>query len=429
MPARTKEQDPVAIRINDRLDKLRSDSSSNRGLSGVHDRLHKVNPVEPVILAVGPRFHGRRKLQEMEKQKFRYFKQLVERNINNMTGLNEYVNEIRGLEARAREFYQLDDQMASINSDDLAEILLIDGCFIVELLRKYKNRAQLRGDDPIFRLDQLRFVLRRDLILLENQLPFFVLDHLFRKTRGPGEEDHLIPLALAFLEQIMPNQKLEVVNYIGSHEVKHLLGLVHSSWGHRFVQALGETNRVSQDDVEDIWEFIESATELKEAGVELKMMKSRSNLFSIQFNKKTGVLEMPCLCIGDYTQFPLRNLLAYEQDHLQADDQPKYVGHYLAFINCLVQSPKDVQLLRQKRVIESWLGDDAAVYNMLKGVYRFVLISAGNYSYSRVCMDVNHYCKRHRDDWMTKLKIGGGFLLFLTLVQTLFTIVSCFKGN
>ena len=94
-----------------------------------------------------------------------------------------------------------------------------------------------------------------------------------------------------------------------------------------------------------------------------------------------------------------------------------------------MQSPKDVQLLRQKRVIDSWLGDDAAVYNMLKGVYRFVLISAGNYSYSRVCMDVNRYCKRHRDGWMRKLQIGGGFILFLTLVQTVFTVVSCFKGN
>ncbi|XP_052206325.1 UPF0481 protein At3g47200-like [Diospyros lotus] len=418
-----RERDPVSVRIDDKLGRL-SDSSSNGCLFRVHNRLHKVNPYEPAIVAIGPYHRGNNELQEMEKQKLRYLKQLLGRTSWNT--VDKYVTEILGMEAKAREFYHL--ETSGFNRDELVEMLVLDGCFVIELFRKYKINGLSRESDTIFQSEQLRFALRRDLILLENQLPFFVLHRLFGKTRGPGEEDDLIPLALAFLEQIMPNEKLTIMNNTRLDDLKHLLALVHASWGHQFIPAPTVSDKN--------WDFVNSATELKEAGVEFKMVK-KSNLFDIRFID--GVLKIPRLCIGDYTEFPLRNLLAYEQYHLQRH-QRKYVSDYIAFMNCLVNSPRDVQLLRHSKIIDSWVADDAAVYALLKDVYRFVLIASSDFSYSQVCVKLNGHCQRRQNVWMANLRrnyfnspwafvsfVAACLLLLLTLIQTLFSVLSYTK--
>ncbi|XP_052208573.1 UPF0481 protein At3g47200-like [Diospyros lotus] len=417
-----RERDPVSVRIDHKLARL-SDSSSSDSLFRVHNRLHKVNPYEPAIVAIGPYHRQQDELQEMEKQKLRYLKQLLRRTRDTV---DEYVTEIRGLEAKAREFYHL--ETSGFNRDELVEMMVLDGCFIVELFRKYKMNGLSRENDTIFQSEQLRFALRRDLILLENQLPFFVLHRLFGKTRVPGEEGDLIPLALAFLKKIMPNEELTIVNNIQPDNLKHLLALVHASWGDQFSPA----RKVSGE----TWDFVNSATELNEAGVEFKREET-GNLFNIRFIN--GVLQIPRLCIGDYTEFPLRNLLAYEQYHLQGH-QRKYVSDYIAFMNCLVNSPRDVQLLRHSKIIDSWVADDAAVYALLKDVYRFVLIAPKDFSYSQVCVKLNGHCRRRQNVWMANLMrnyfnspwafvsfIAACVLLLLTFIQTLFSVLSYTK--
>ncbi|MBW4919545.1 DUF247 domain-containing protein, partial [Klebsiella pneumoniae] len=60
--------------------------------------------------------------------------------------------------------------------------------------------------------------------------------------------------------------------------------------------------------------------------------------------------------ISDRTETIFRNLVAYE----------KYIGNsdftdYLFFMDCLINSPKDVELLRHRGIIENMLGDDEYV--------------------------------------------------------------------
>ena len=136
--------DPVSVGIERELARL-SVSSSNACLFKVHNRLHKVNPYEPAIVAIGPYHRQQAELQEMEKQKHRYLKQLLRRTRDTV---DEYVTEIRGLEAKAREFYHL--ETSGFNRDELVEMLVLDGCFIVELFRKYKMNGLSRENDTIF---------------------------------------------------------------------------------------------------------------------------------------------------------------------------------------------------------------------------------------------------------------------------------------
>ncbi|XP_052195363.1 UPF0481 protein At3g47200-like [Diospyros lotus] len=418
------ERDPVAIRISHKLDGLPAASISfNNCLLGVRDPLHNVD--KPTSVAIGPRYRGERELQEMEKQKLKYLKQLLERLRENT--VDKYVVEIRGLEQRAWEFLHLDDQTTSFSRDEFVEMLLLDGCCIIELFRRYKNKDKQQEEDHdlIMAKDEvqasLRRELRRDLILLDNQIPFFIIDHLFKKTRLRSEHnDDIIRLALGFLKWVVPNQRLEVVN--NGTEVKHLLGLVHHSWGCQFIRAL---NNNRPGDADKKWGFVDSATELQEAGVEFQMVKT-TNLFDVQFN--SGIMEIPRLTIKEYTEFPFRNIVLYEQRHLQAD-QRKYVSDYMAFINCLVNSPRDVQLLRHRNIIESSIANDTTVYNMLKDLSRLVQISSENFCYFQVCLDVNRHCRQRKNAWIAKLKFAAFLLLFLTIVQTLFSVLAYFKGS
>ncbi|KAK9290741.1 hypothetical protein L1049_008917 [Liquidambar formosana] len=89
--------------------------------------------------------------------------------------LNECGMAIFSLEAKARGSYA---KTIKFNTYELAEILLVDGCFIIELLLRFSGMHFEDDSDLIFRNAWMIPTLRHDLGLLENQIPFFVLDHL-----------------------------------------------------------------------------------------------------------------------------------------------------------------------------------------------------------------------------------------------------------
>jgi hypothetical protein len=64
-------------------------------------------------------------------------------------------------------------------------MLLLDGCFITELFRKYNSMDLRYVHDPILQLGWMFSSLERDPILFENQIPFFVLTKLFEMTKVP----------------------------------------------------------------------------------------------------------------------------------------------------------------------------------------------------------------------------------------------------
>uniref|UniRef100_A0A0V0GNA9 Putative ovule protein n=1 Tax=Solanum chacoense TaxID=4108 RepID=A0A0V0GNA9_SOLCH len=81
-------------------------------------------------------------------------------------------------------------------------------------------------------------------------------------------------------------------------------------------------------------------------------------------------MTIPCFLVIDGTETVLRNLIAYEQQ--SSDVDPKYFSDYTTFMNHLIDSDKDVNLLFQKGIIENWIGEDkevATLFNKIgKGV-------------------------------------------------------------
>ncbi|XP_028060594.1 UPF0481 protein At3g47200-like [Camellia sinensis] len=144
---------------------------------------------------------------------------------------------------------------------------------------------------------------------------------------------------------------------------------------------------------------MDSATELQESGVQFKKAKG-SNLFDIKFI--SGTLEIPQLCIEEETESFLTNLVAFEL--CSSYCKPPYVCEYMVFMNSLINSSKDVRLLRRGGIIESWVGDDEHLYTMCHKLFKITLTNPQIFGYSQVFNDVDYYCKRRRNVWMENLR-------------------------
>jgi len=61
------------------------------------------------------------------------------------------------------------------NSNDFLKIILVNACFIIELFLRWRSYSDWEGKDPLLIKPNMLLDIDDDLILLENQLPFFVL--------------------------------------------------------------------------------------------------------------------------------------------------------------------------------------------------------------------------------------------------------------
>ncbi|CAL5337291.1 unnamed protein product [Camellia sinensis] len=242
------------------------------------DNLRRQNEkaYEPSIVAIGPYHRGKAKLKQMEEHKLWYLQQLLDRKKNK--SVNEYVMAIKELEERARNYYA---ETIPLKSDEFVEMMLLDGVFIIELFRKSRQVSQ-----------QIGYALRRDLILLENQLPFFILVRLFNMTKTDLDLE-IIQIALTFLEFNAPEHMLESPEGIPINGIRHLLHLVHSCWCFKFAE-------MNRNATEKQSEFINSATELQESGCwcfKFAEMNRNATEKQLEFiNSATELQESGCWC-------------------------------------------------------------------------------------------------------------------------------------
>ncbi|XP_030969875.1 UPF0481 protein At3g47200-like [Quercus lobata] len=106
---------------------------------------------------------------------------------------------MKRLKGRARWCYS--EAFGHISTDDFVRMMVIDGCFTIELFRYYLRSEKEILDDPIFRTRWKLPVIRLDLVKLENQLPLFGLQELYLLT-SLGHEPPLIHVALMFLDPL-----------------------------------------------------------------------------------------------------------------------------------------------------------------------------------------------------------------------------------
>ncbi|KAI8030174.1 UPF0481 protein [Camellia lanceoleosa] len=331
---------------------------------------------------------------------------------------------------RTSQFYKIADPCF-----DWVEFLIkrfFESCFVVELFRKYAMVVPVEVDDPIFNKPQNRLTVQCYLTSKYDELPpLFVLVEFFNLTKNQDNtQDNFIDLVLHFFKNMVGpplNPSLNNHSEIQIDESKPLVDLVHKA----FVDPDAAQTSISMERIIEL-HFINYATELQEAGVKFKRMEG--NNLEIKF--QNGVLEIPPIKVAENTTLCLlQTLTKYERDTFPAD-APKKVNDYVKFIHCLINSPKDVELLRHSGIIENWLGNDQLIFDKLIELGNESKISLG-FTYSGIFKKVNEHCGHRRNVWMANLRrnyfnspwsfvsfLAAVVLLLLTLTQTVFSILS-----
>ncbi|CAL9027032.1 unnamed protein product, partial [Prunus brigantina] len=377
---------------------------------------------QPHIVSCGPYHHGDQHLEMIQEHKWKYVCDLLARTPPNGPTFDHYRQVVAEKEADIRGCYS---ETLSLSSDDLVEMMVLDGLFTIELFCRLEGLSL--GDeyehDPLFKLKFIFANIIGDLFRFENQIPFFVLQDLFDESKPSRaySDKSLAELALTFFNHAFerPDQVLDQ-DSSAAGEVKHLLDLLRWS----FIP-----NHSPQEEPVQPIELIQSAKKLRLAGIKFKTREAVSFL-EVRFCN--GVLEIPHIEIDDVLTDLLLNFVAFEQCYIH---RSKHFTTYAAFMSCLIRTPADISFLCDKNIVENYLGTDEEVVHFFKNLGKGVPLNVGEGYLWKLFKEVNEYhrnvwhvqwagfrSKYFNTPWSFSSALAAVILLILTAIQTYFTV-------
>ncbi|XP_049354610.1 UPF0481 protein At3g47200-like [Solanum verrucosum] len=292
--------------------------------------------------------------------------------------------------------------------------------------------------------------------LLENQLPFFVLVRLYRMTSHPTEENLLYMVRHTLLNtfpkvKFIPKSEIQFI----TEGFDHLLDVVHMFCrpsGEKVQQKMnastqnqcckisfcGNSLQLSKEIPPHLklWQcyHIPTARELFDAGVSFLKIgfveendEDKASLFDITFEK--GLMKIPCFAIDDTMETFMRNMIAFEQ-HTSIKPYP-YFSMYAHLMTQLIGSHRDVNFLRQNKIILEGMGDDKQVASIFKKLSDGVAITDCYFYYIQECSKLIQHCEKPWNQMKASLKhnyfqspwagastVAAITLLVLTVIQT-----------
>jgi hypothetical protein len=299
----------------------------------VPKNLRKINEeaYTPMLVSIGPFHHGLKELRDMEKHKLRYFKDFLYRSGKSQEDLLKIIQDN---EVKIRHCYSED---CKLSSADFVKMILLDAIFIIELFVKFYIFVTTREKENDYMSSQpwLKLGIRHDLMLLENQLPFFVLKELYTFAFRASSDCEFIVLSISyFCTYIYGELHDDMLEEFNHEEVKHFTDLIRYMFCS--VPDSKPTGYIHN---------VYCATKLDEAGLKFKAVENR-RLLNITFHRNKwlkyfpfsnlswlldclpclksifpslermqSILEVPPLKISDSTKSLFQNLMAMEQCH------------------------------------------------------------------------------------------------------------------
>ncbi|KAG5242164.1 UPF0481 protein [Salix suchowensis] len=424
----------------------------------------------PQLISIGPLHHGDERLKAMEEQKLRYLEVFIEQNEMDEMRIMDLLSSIHKDEDihMDEEYIRLcyPHRLEQIESIDLVEMIVLDSVFIIEFFKKLTAEFfnDSTADRPrMFFEPRMTFCILEDLMLLENQLPFFVIEKIFKNfnldrqdieyidgngitfldlaafhfrkltfTQGAEYEQQILVMNFTdLLRNFMLKGALKRSNYTESIKLKYSAIMLRKA-GIKFkvsrdnclINIQFENGRENRPDP---IKLKYNAAMLRKAGVKFQKTEDKC-LFNVHFEK--GVLKIPILKVDDSLECLVRNVMAWEQ---RSKPGEAYISNYFKFMDHLIDKAEDVALLGEEGIIINWLGDDAALMNNLSQ-----RSETASY-YSDICQDLNEYSENPWNSRKATLKlvyfsnlwrgtgtVAAAFLLILTLLQTITSLKSSF---
>ncbi|XP_042501407.1 UPF0481 protein At3g47200-like [Macadamia integrifolia] len=418
----------------------------------------------PHRVSIGPIYHGWQHLKAMEARKMQCLQKFLNREPPEAAAatLSDYIKAVRDLEERAYQCYAEVD-VEKFKGQSFVMMMVVDGCFLLKLLLDWNH------EDKTFSEAKWSFIVLHDLILVENQLPMFVLDELYRVfIKGMRSDictqrlyghisDVFVPRISRMLlgkDNIIDKSSPNIQQLI-QDTPKHLLDFVRrflisppspkSFKSHlRSARAFAPSGLCGGRDGDppeevDILSFIKDnkvprircARELEKAGVKFQKNNNPTSLTDIKFDDNTGVLTIPGLVIDHRTESILRNLVAYEQ---YTDDYSN-ITEYAAFMDGLIDSREDVDLLNEYGIVVIMLGDPTQVSRLFNNLLKDVVVPIWDTVPVRVRLEHCYNIRCHKwkaslmlnyfnSPWSFISLVAAIILLTLTVIQTIYAVLA-----
>nr|CAD1834736.1 unnamed protein product [Ananas comosus var. bracteatus] len=398
--------------------------------------------------------------------------------------LRDYLKVMQRLENQVRSCYTEEIKM---DKKKFRQMLLLDGCFILVSLYgtagivpwprhegEAANQNSIAEHDADY-ADQIgrwytNFVAH-DLLLLENQIPFFVVERIYELVAGKDTENQRLTDKIAeYVEEILHYYPKAIQEFERPKDFHHLLHLGHmyfrpsqrmeeDSHRHarpRFFQRLLHFGRsysklshqLEENDqvfslnhqtycLQAAQQRWRRAAQYVEAGVEFKKREfnkqSPHSLLDIRFTKK--VLEIPCLPIDENTSSLFRNFVALEQTCPQFGND---VTAYIVFMSQLTNMPDDVMLLAQRGIIVHELRSDEEVSTLFTKLSKDVVFDFNGKHYLKSVwqmMEAHYQSRLNRwiawlrhnhfsNPWLALGAFAAVIVLSCTALQTLISVFS-----
>ncbi|XP_073108061.1 UPF0481 protein At3g47200-like [Elaeis guineensis] len=454
-----------------------------------HIRRCDAQAYEPLIVPIGPYHHE-------PSQKSAIRRQL----------LDDCLLELKALDSKIRRCYSED--FPKLKANVVAELMLLDGCFIIHLLLKHAKKEREEGKkrgEVVLEVNEERkkggqmmaekekgeeeqgsgldegargaqsdrkekgkkfeyieleervgleferidlefeigeeeeeiegpfaaglFTVRLvpyDLLKLENQIPFFIIEKLFEILKTPDDQGIDLPEhALGLFRNIHP-QESKSFRTSSMGQIHHLLHLFHSS------RVSLEESTQGNASPEATYDWIPSATELAMAGVKFREKREPKSFLDITF--KDGKMEIPPLRVYDHMGSLFRNLIAFEQCYF---DTMTSVTIYAVFMDCIIDEAKDARLLHLKGILVNRLSTDEAMAGLFNQLCNQICYAADRNYLQNLFAEVNKYYNSKIQKWRAGLMrdyfknpwtilsvIAAVSLLLLTIEQAVFSGLS-----
>lgn len=325
---------------------------------------------------------------------------------------------VRGVEEQVRSAYT--DKATHMDGSLLALTMFRDGCFLLQYMLMCTDPYQLAPSLLCF-LTSNQAVISQDIMLLENQIPWVVIEAL-TWFRAVAVEEFIAKMGRT-LQVRGDGQRTPFM--LDGYRPPHLLGLLHYYKTGRQITGFGIASSVG---LRPMSKTI-SAIELQEMGIKLTPSKTTKLIdMGIKKTLLSGEIFLPPLLLDEIRSCWLINMAAFEISMGMGTFARKDVGQpvvcsYIAVLAMLMDREEDVHALRTKRLVQGELTNNETLH-FFKTLIKH--ISPGTL-YIHIMEEIEVY-KLKRRIWV-KLHafIYKNFKTIVTVITIISVIVGIFK--
>ncbi|XP_059653438.1 UPF0481 protein At3g47200-like [Cornus florida] len=340
---------------------------------------------DPRVISIGPYHHGNPKLKEAEKLKTRAVCGFV---AGNKVEPHVIYKKMLDVVSDARNCY-LEGSTGAYDDEKFAGMMLLDACFILHFIFAVLSDYRPFISQVIRNVGKVGYrAIMEDISLMENQLPFLVLQALISTTSTDVQhnwvgliEDFIAVIYIGdyntmgreqtYKDEIkQPLHFLDLIRrrFIGQYsqsdeeERSSMTKVLHQVQPRPRFPCWPKRGHMKIKPVKDLFgHSFRSATELKARGIHFRPSTTfLFNDFTFTSWFGYGRLTLPQLTFWPGIKYWLLNMIAYELAPTSDTMLPK-VCNYIYFMNSLINGTEDVIELRSHNIIHNFYGTDEEV--------------------------------------------------------------------